>query len=113
MARPIQQTIICPNCRQPFRAILEQIIDVGVDPTAKERLISGRINLVSCPHCGFQGMASIPIMYHDPEQQLAPVYVPMELNMGKEARERLIGKLTNHVMRSLPRHAPRRYPPQP
>lgn len=113
MARPMQQTISCPNCRQPFHAILEQIIDVGVDPTAKERLLSGRINLVSCPHCGFQGMASMPIMYHDPEKQLALVYVPMELNMSKEERERLIGNMTNTVMRSLPENAPRGYLLQP
>lgn len=113
MARPTQQMINCPNCGQPFNAILEQIIDVGVDPTARERLLSGRINLVSCPHCGFQGMINTPIMYHDPEKQLALVYTPMELNMGKEERERLIGEMTNTVMRSLPEEAPRGYLLQP
>lgn len=113
MVRPIQRTVNCPNCGQPFNAILEQIIDTGVDPTAKERLLSGRVNLVSCPHCGFQGMISTPLMYHDPEHQLAIVYVPMELNLPQEERERMIGDMTNTVMRSMPEDAPKGYLLQP
>lgn len=113
MARPIQQTINCPQCGQPFNAILEQILDVGVDPSARDRLLSGRVNLVSCPHCGFQGMISTPLMYHDPEKKLALVYVPMELNLAKEDRERMIGDMTNAVMRAMPEDAPRGYLLQP
>lgn len=113
MVRPTQQTINCPNCGQPFNAILEQVIDVGVDPTAKERLISGRVNLVSCPHCGFQGMISTPLMYHDPDKQLAIVYVPMELNLQTEERERLIGDMTNAIMRAMPEDAPKGHLLQP
>jgi hypothetical protein len=113
MARPIQQTINCPQCGQPFNAILEQILDVGVDPSARDRLLSGRVNLVSCPHCGFQGMISTPLMYHDPEKKLALVFVPMELNLSKEDRERMIGDMTNAVMRAMPEDAPRGYLLQP
>jgi len=71
----------CPSCRQPFGAILEQILDVGIDPSAKERLLSGRINLITCPFCGYRGMVGTPLMYHDPAKKLAIVYVPMELNL--------------------------------
>lgn len=113
MARPMQQTINCPRCGQPFGAILEQIIDAGLDPTAKERLISGRVNLVSCPHCGYQGMVSTPLMYHDPEKQMAIIHMPMELNLSTEERERFIGELTQAVMRNLPEDAPRGYLLQP
>lgn len=113
MARPMQQTINCPRCGQPFGAILEQIIDAGLDPTAKERLISGRVNLVSCPHCGYQGMVSTPLMYHDPEKQMAIIHMPMELNLSTEERERFIGEMTQAVMRNLPEDAPRGYLLQP
>ncbi|HLV44998.1 MAG TPA: CpXC domain-containing protein, partial [Aggregatilineales bacterium] len=109
----MQQTINCPRCGQPFGAILEQIIDAGLDPTAKERLISGRVNLVSCPHCGYQGMVSTPLMYHDPEKQMAIIHMPMELNLSTEERERFIGELTQAVMRNLPEDAPRGYLLQP
>jgi hypothetical protein len=113
MARPMQQTINCPQCGQPFNAILEQILDVGRDPSARDRLLSGRVNVVTCPHCGFQGMVSTPLMYHDPEKQLAIIYVPMQLNLGQEDREKLIGDMTNAVMRGMPDDAPKGYLLQP
>jgi hypothetical protein len=113
MARPIQQTINCPQCGQPFNAILEQILDVGRDPSARDRLLGGRVNVVTCPHCGFQGMVSTPLMYHDPEKQLAIIHVPMQLNLGQQDREKLIGDMTNAVIRSLPDDAPKGYLLQP
>src|SRR5512139_4048578 len=48
MARPASTSITCPSCSRPFGAILEQLLDVGRDPTAKERLLSGRVNLITC-----------------------------------------------------------------
>lgn len=113
MARPLPQQINCPSCGQPFNAILEQILDVGHDPTAKERLLSGRVNMVACPHCGFRGMVGTPLFYHDPHKQLALTYVPMELNLEKEQRERLIGEMTQAVMRAMPEDAPKGYLLQP
>jgi hypothetical protein len=113
MVRPTPTTINCPVCRQPFSALLEQLIDVGLDPTAKERLLSGRVNLVTCPHCGYRGMVGTPLVYHDPDKKLAIIYVPMELNLQQTERERLIGDFTNALMRSLPEDAPKGYLLQP
>ena len=113
MARPMPQMINCPNCSQQFNAILEQILDVGHDPTAKERLLSGRVNVVSCPHCGYQGMVGTPIFYHDPDHQMAIAYVPMELNLKQEEREKIIGDMTQAVMRAMPEDAPKGYLLQP
>lgn len=113
MGRPTSTSINCPNCGQPFAAILEQILDVGLDPTAKERLLGGRVNLISCPHCGYRGMVATPLMYHDASKQLAIVYVPIELNLEQSAREKLIGDFTNALMRALPEDAPKGYLLQP
>jgi hypothetical protein len=113
MARPIQQTITCPQCGQPFPAIMEQLLDVGVDPTVKDRLLSGRVNVIACPHCGYQGAVSTPIMYHDPNKKLAIIYVPMELQLPTQDRERIIGDMTNAIMKSLPEDAPKGYLLQP
>ncbi len=113
MARPMATSISCPVCAQPFSALLEQVLDVGIDPTAKERLLSGRVNLVTCPHCGYRGMVGTPVMYHDPSKKMAIVYVPMELNLPQNDREKLIGDLTNAVIRALPEDAPKGYLLQP
>jgi len=113
MARPASTSIRCPQCSQPFSAILEQIIDVQRDPTGKERLLSGRVNVIACPHCGYRGMIGTPLLYHDAANQMAVVYVPMELGMEQGQREKLIGDFTNALMRSLPEEAPKGYLLQP
>src|SRR5450432_1353857 len=101
--------LTCPNCRQPFSAILEQVIDVGRDPQAKARLLAGRTNLVTCPHCGYQSMLSTPLVYHDPAKELLLVYIPMELNLPRAEQERLIGSLSNSIMSSLPQEQRKGY----
>lgn len=58
-------------------------------------------------------MVGTPLMYHDPAKKLAITYVPMELNLGTPEREKLVGDLTNAVMRSLPEEAPKGYLLQP
>ncbi len=113
MARPASTSIRCPQCGQPFSAILEQIIDVQRDPTAKERLLSGRVNVITCPHCGYRGVVGTPLLYHDATKQMAIVYVPMELGMEQTQREKLVGDFTNALMRSLPEDAPKGYLLQP
>jgi hypothetical protein len=92
---------------------LEQIIDVGLDPTAKERLLSGRVNLITCPQCGYRGMVGTPLVYHDAAKQMAIIYVPMELNLEQSQREKLIGDFTNALIRALPEDAPKGYLLQP
>lgn len=109
MAQSAATQITCPNCQQPFRAILEQLLDVGYDPTVKERLLSGRVNLVTCPHCSYQGFVSTPLMYHDHSKQLAIVYIPIELGLQKVEEEQIIGSMARLVMQRLPENAPKGY----
>lgn len=109
MAQPRPTPINCPNCGQPFNALLEQIIDVGQDPESKNRLLSGRVNQIVCPHCGFNGTAGTPLVYHDPSKELFITYVPMELNLGQQDQEKIVGDLTQRVMKSLPEDAPKGY----
>ncbi|MCS7056870.1 MAG: CpXC domain-containing protein [Thermoflexales bacterium] len=79
-----------------------QVIDVGRDPALKSALLSGRLtNLVA------------PFIYHDPSKQIAYILMPMELNLRDLEQQRIIGQLTQAVMRGLPENAPRAYLLQP
>ncbi len=79
-----------------------QVIDVGHDPALKSALLSGRLtNLVA------------PFIYHDPSKQIAYILMPMELNLRDMEQQRIIGQLTQTVMRGLPENAPRAYLLQP
>ena len=101
--------INCPNCRQPINADVEQLFDVAQDPDAKQRLLSGAVNMVQCPHCGYQGNLATPIVYHDPEKELLLTYVPPEIGLPRDEQERLIGSLINQVVNQLPQEQRKAY----
>jgi len=99
----------CPRCRQPILADVEQLFDVGADPEAKQRFLSGNINIANCPNCGYQGPLSTPIVYHDPEKELILTYFPPELGLPLNAQERLIGPLITQVVNRLPNEKRKAY----
>jgi hypothetical protein len=85
---------------QPPQAM--QIIDGGREPQLKTALLQGRIqNLVA------------PFMYHDAGKQFCFVLAPMEINVNDPQLQRVIGQMTQTLMRSLPEDAPRGYLLQP
>jgi len=59
------------------------------------------------------GAIGAPILYHDPDKELAYVLVPTELNLPHEEEERLIGALTNALMDALPPEKRKGYLLQP
>jgi hypothetical protein len=93
--------VSCPRCRQPIVAELEQLFDVNADPDAKQKFLSGNINLANCPHCGYQGPLSVPIVYHDPEKELLLTYFPPELGLPVNEQERIVGPFITQVMNRL------------
>jgi len=105
--------INCPNCRQPIVADIEQLFDVGEDPSSKQRLLSGLANVVQCPHCGYQGNLATPLVYHDPEKELLLTYFPPEVGLQRNEQERLIGALINQVVTRLPQEKRKAYLLQP
>jgi hypothetical protein len=92
---------------------VEQIFDVKDDPSAKARILNGIINIARCPHCGAQGAMNAPFLYHDPEKELALVYMPMEVGGDRQQREQTIGRLTRRVMDQLPSEERKAYLLQP
>jgi hypothetical protein len=92
---------------------VQQVFDVREDPSAKAQVINGVINIAQCPHCGAQGAMSVPFLYHDPEKELALLYMPMEVGGDREQREQIIGRLTRRVMDQLPAEERKAYLLQP
>jgi len=105
--------INCPNCRQPIMADIDQLFDVGQDPTAKQKILSGAFNLASCPNCGFKGMIATPLVYHDPNKDLLLTYFPPELGLPINEQERIIGPFITRVTNSLPQENRKAYLLQP
>jgi hypothetical protein len=80
---------------------VEQVLDVREDPSAKTRVLNGLVNVAVCPQCGVGGALNLPFLYHDPDKELALVYMPMEAGRDNLERQQAIGKLTSAVMDNL------------
>lgn len=113
MAKQQVARVTCPACGQPFQTPVRQIFDVSQDPNARQRVLNGVTNVAHCPHCGTRGAMSMPFLYHDPEKELALVYMPMEAGGDREQREQAIGRLTRRVMDQLPSEQRKAYLLQP
>jgi hypothetical protein len=79
-----------------------QVVDVGREPALKSAFLSGRITNLAAP-----------FIYHDPSKEIAFILMPMELNLRNEDQQKVIGQLTQIVMRGLPADAPKAYLLQP
>jgi len=113
MSQVVRTQITCPRCRHTFTGIIEQIIDVGQDPQAKQRFLSGQINALVCPNCGNPVAIGTPMIYHDPSKEMLLVYVPMELNITQQERERVTGDLVRRLTDQIPPEKRRAYLLQP
>jgi hypothetical protein len=101
--------INCPNCHQPVVADVEQLFDIGVDASAKSRLLSGATNMIRCSACGYQGNLATPVVYHDPQKELLLTFVPSELGLPMNEQERIIGPMINKVVSDLPQEKRKGY----
>jgi hypothetical protein len=113
MPQVLLARVTCPNCHNQLQTPIEQVLDVRADPSAKARVINGLVNIAACPHCGMRGALNLPFLYHDPDNELALVYMPMEAGRNELERQQTIGKLTSAVMADLPPEERKAYLLQP
>ena len=104
-----QTHINCQQCRQPIVADIHQLFDVGENQQAKQIFLSGIFNFVECPHCGFQGRLSTPLVYHDPDKELLLTHFPPEMSLSVEEQQKSIGPMINNVVNSLPQEKRKGY----
>jgi hypothetical protein len=109
----MQTQITCPRCQTPFVGDIHQIIDVGLDPDAKQLFLSGFLNAAECPNCNTITQVATPLLYHDPDHELFRVHVPLELNLQHIDQEKIIGQLVQRAMDRLPPEQRKGYMLQP
>ena len=103
----------CPSCRQPVVVDVQQVFDVSEDPLAKQKLLSNAVNFLHCPNCGYQGMLGVPLVYHDPENELLLTFFPPDLNTSVNEQEKQIGPMINRIIDRLPQEKRKAYLLQP
>ncbi len=105
--------VTCSVCRNQFAAEVTSIIDVQQHPELKTLLVGGRFNAYSCPHCGNEGILSMPFLYHDPTKELLFCFMPPEAGLTGLDQQKVIGDLTNVLMSALPPEQRKAYLFQP
>jgi hypothetical protein len=95
---PIQ----CPNCGNRFESPVISLIDVGAYPELRSYFLSGQLNVAVCPTCQTPVMLEVPLVYHDPKAEFLAVYFPQQLNIPELEKQKMIGEVTQSLMRSLP-----------
>jgi hypothetical protein len=96
-----------------FQTPVEQILDVRVNPEVKNRMLSGAVNVAMCPSCGNGGALNIPFIYHDPEKEVALLFLPFGVGNGEVERQKLAGQLTRQLMDAIPQEERKGYLFQP
>ncbi len=109
----MQTQINCPKCRAPINAQIYNIVDAQRTPELKQMLLAGALNVAQCQNCGTATQLSVPMGYHDAENQLFMVYVPMELNLPMAEQEKLIGQMTRAITEGIPKDQFKAYLLQP
>ena len=105
---PTGAQVQCPSCGTPFVVPIFSIIDLGANPELLGALLGGQVNVAMCPNCGAGGALSAPLMVHDPGHDFLGVYTP-PTGMDDVQRQKLIGDLTQALMRRLPQEQRRGY----
>jgi hypothetical protein len=105
---PTGAQVQCPNCGTPYVVPIFSIIDLGANPELLGALLGGQVNMAMCPNCGAGGALSAPLMVHDPGHDFLGVYTP-PTGMDDVQRQKLIGDLTQALMRRLPQEQRRGY----
>ena len=95
---PIQ----CPQCGNAYSSPVVTMIDVGAVPELRSYFLSGQLNVAVCPKCNTPIMLEVPLVYHDPKAEFLAIYFPQQLNIPELEKQKMIGELTQALMRSLP-----------
>ena len=84
MSRSTTHTFTCP-CGTTFSGPIYEYVNVAQNPQLRYIILSGSLNVSTCPNCGRRAAVSIPFIYSDPEHNLL-AYVHPRSDAPEEAR---------------------------
>ncbi|HET8910386.1 MAG TPA: CpXC domain-containing protein [Ktedonobacteraceae bacterium] len=91
MSRATQTTFTCP-CGTQFTSPVYESVNIGQDPQLQYTVLSGLLNVSTCPDCGRRAAVARPFIYSDPIHHLL-AYVHPQSDAPNEARQVILEKL--------------------
>ena len=68
--------IKCPKCGRECPTAVWDSLNVHLSPEARTKLLAGEINLFRCISCGYEGLLSVPLLYHDMKNEFCVQFFP-------------------------------------
>ena len=91
MSRSTTHTFTCP-CGTAFSGVTYEYVNVAQDPQLRYIILSGSLNVSTCPNCGRRAAISSPFIYSDPDYNLL-AYVHPRSDAPEEARMLVLEQL--------------------
>ena len=91
MSRSTTHTFTCP-CGEVFTAQIYEYVNVAQDPQLRYVVLSGLLNVSTCPNCGRRAALSQAFIYNDPAHNLL-AYVHPDADAPEEARMLILEQL--------------------
>ena len=91
MSRSTTHTFTCP-CGTTFPGVTYEYVNAAQDPQLRYVILSGSLNVSTCPNCGRRAAVSNPFIYSDPEHNLL-AYVHPRSDAPEEARMLVLEQL--------------------
>lgn len=81
----------CPRCKRPFTGEIWLILDAAERPDLLERAAQGRLHVITCPHCGFEGMLGASVLVYRPGSEPVLAYSPAHQIDEAQEQEQMYG----------------------
>ncbi|MCQ2182021.1 MAG: CpXC domain-containing protein [Bacteroidales bacterium] len=90
------EKVVCGKCGKIHEIEAYPSINAVEDPELKIKAMSGEIFAWECPECGTTNLASYPLLYHDPSENLLLILSAAPLN-AESCPENYIGRQVGTV----------------
>lgn len=76
--------LVCPECKEKFRADIYTSINVQMDKNKKEKVLNGTFFDFECSHCHKTFNVPYPVLYHDMDQKLLIQFSEEDVEQNKK-----------------------------
>jgi CpXC protein len=89
--RSVEVSHTC-DCGRTYSARIYHAVNITLEPALLYTLLSGRLNVASCPNCGRKAASPLPFLYHDMKRGLF-AYVHPNADLDDEGRDQVVQRL--------------------
>ncbi len=91
----------CPKCSTAYQATVTVIIDTSQNVFAKDLLLSGQLNVATCPNCQVESTIAVHLVYHDPQASKLITFAPLGIGLNQTESNRILDALLKDVAKTL------------